>query len=359
MGRMTTISSAFSATYREARDKFLAAASELGLPATPIVHPLKGPEGETLALDLVRDGPPDARRVLILSSACHGVEGFCGSGVQVALLRDAAWRADCARAGMAVVYAHGLNPWGFAWLRRMTHENVDLNRNQHDFGGTLPVNAGYALLADHIVPAQWPQTEENRAALEAYARERGPMALQTAITGGQHTHPTGLFYGGTEPTWSQGAARRMLREQARACEALGWIDFHTGLGPRGHGERILAGPASTAARARRIWGEGVTNPDEGTSASAPITGNLWQIVAEEAPQAEYSGMALEYGVVPLNQTLDALRADQWLYNHPEASEEQRASIKRELRDAFYGDDDQWKTAIFTQGREAAMEYLRA
>jgi hypothetical protein len=356
---MTTIASFFSSTYREARGKFLAAADAAGLQARSIVHPEQGPSGEELALDVVRDGPPQAERVLILSSACHGVEGFCGSGVQVALLHDAGWRAECARTGTAVVYAHGLNPWGFAWLRRMTHENVDLNRNQHDFGGTLPANAGYSLLATHIVPAQWPETAENRAVLEAYARERGLMALQQAITGGQHTHPMGMFFGGTEPTWSQGAARRMLREQARACKALGWIDFHTGLGPRGHGERILAGPADTAPRARRIWGEGVTNPDDGSSTSAPITGNLWQIVAEEAPQAEFSGMALEYGVVPLQQTLDALRGDQWLYNHPEASEEQRAKIKRELLDAFYGDDDEWKTAIFTQGRDAAMAYLRA
>ncbi|MBA2676158.1 M14 family metallopeptidase [Ramlibacter sp.] len=352
------IASAFSATYREARAKFLATASAAGLQATSILHPLQGPEGEELALDLVRDGPPEAERVLILSSACHGVEGFCGSGVQVTLLQDAAWRAECARTGTAVVYAHGLNPWGFAWLRRMTNENVDLNRNFHDFGGPLPENAGYAQLAEHIVPAQWPQAESDREMLEAYARANGPMALQQAITGGQHSHPQGLFFGGNAPTWSQGAMRRMLREQAGRCKTLGWIDFHTGLGPRGHGERILAGPPETGPRARHIWGH-MTSPDDGTSTSAPLTGNLWVMVAQEVPQAEYTGMALEYGVVPLQQTLDALRGDQWLHNHPEASQEQRARIKRELLDAFYGDDDAWKTAIVEQGREAAMAYLRA
>ena len=36
-------------------------------------------------------------------------------------------------AGVAVLYVHGLNPYGFSWWRRTTHENVDLNRNFRDF----------------------------------------------------------------------------------------------------------------------------------------------------------------------------------------------------------------------------------
>ena len=38
-------------------------------------------------MDVARYGPADAPALLIISSACHGVEGFCGSGVQIALLR--------------------------------------------------------------------------------------------------------------------------------------------------------------------------------------------------------------------------------------------------------------------------------
>ncbi len=48
---------------------------------------------KTLAMDVVRDGPVDADKLLIVSSACHGVEGYCGTGVQVFALHDAAWRA--------------------------------------------------------------------------------------------------------------------------------------------------------------------------------------------------------------------------------------------------------------------------
>ena len=72
---MSDIHSAFSTRYSQAREKFLQAADQVGLPVDSLLHPLKGRDGEDLAMDVVLDGPADARHLLILSSACHGVEG--------------------------------------------------------------------------------------------------------------------------------------------------------------------------------------------------------------------------------------------------------------------------------------------
>jgi hypothetical protein len=44
-------------------------------------------------MDVALDGEAGSERLLIVSSACHGVEGYCGSGVQVFALHDAEWRA--------------------------------------------------------------------------------------------------------------------------------------------------------------------------------------------------------------------------------------------------------------------------
>ena len=134
---------AFSANYEQAREKFLLAAQEAGLPVEQHLHPFRGPRGEDLSMDVVRDGPADARALLVVTSACHGVEGFAGSAVQVACLRDAGWRGYAHAREVAVLYVHALNPWGFAHLRRVTHEKVDLNRNFVDFSHPLPANDGY------------------------------------------------------------------------------------------------------------------------------------------------------------------------------------------------------------------------
>jgi hypothetical protein len=351
----------FSATYAQARDKFLAAAREAGLPVESHEHPERGRDGEALAMDVVRDGPHDASRLLILSSACHGVEGYCGSGVQVAALRDAAWRAQARERGVAVLYIHALNPYGFSHLRRVTHENVDLNRNFHDFSQPLPVNEAYRELHPLLLPASWPPSPDNEAAIGQYIAKRGEPAFQAAITRGQHEFDDGMFYGGRAPTWSNRTLRGVLRKHGEGARRIGWIDVHTGLGPSGHGERIYAGRDDDAAvaRARQWWDGGgqspVTSIYDGSSSSAFLTGLMWTSIGDECPQAEYTGIALEYGTLPVLETLQAVRAEQWLHKHPEAAPELRSAIKAQMLAAFYTDTDAWREAILAQAGDALRQ----
>ncbi len=351
----------FAQSYAQARTLFLSAVEAAGLDATAHPHPLLGRDGEALALDVVLDGPADARSLLIVSSACHGVEGFCGSGVQTALLRDVDCRGRAADAGIAVLYLHALNPHGFSWWRRVTQENVDLNRNFHDFSQPLPANPGYDELASALVPPTWPPPEAANAELHRYAQEHGLAGLQAAVSGGQYTHPQGLFYGGLNPTWSHVTLRHVLQEHARRCERLGWIDLHTGLGPDGVGERIFAcrdDDAAALQRARAWWGDAVTTLHDGSSSSAPLRGLMWLAPHEECPQAEYTAIALEYGTLPVMEMLEALRAEQWVENHPDAPEALRERIKRQMRDAFYTDTDAWKTQVVTQAMDAVRGAVR-
>lgn len=353
------IETAFSQSYAEARTKFLAAAQAADLDVQSHIHPLMGRDGEPLAMDVVRDGPADAKALLIISSACHGVEGYCGSGVQITLLQDAAWRAAARKAGVAVLYIHALNPYGFSWWRRVTQENVDLNRNFHDFSRDLPSNEGYAELAAALVPSQWPPSAENEALLQAYAIKHGAFALQTAVSGGQYDYPEGLFFGGRNPTWSHVTVRHVLQEHGSVTDKLGWIDLHTGLGPSGHGELIFAGrnAPDDVARARAWWGPAVTSIYDGSSTSAPLTGLMWSAAYEECPQAEVTGIAIEYGTWPINQMIDALRCDQWLENHPELDDATRKRLKRHVRDAFYVDTPEWKQQIVDQAVAAAHKAI--
>ena len=173
---------AFAQTYAEARGKFVAAAEAADLDVHSHAHPMLGRDGEALAMDVVHEGPRDAASLLIVSSGCHGAEGFCGSGVQVALLQSAAWHAQVRERGVAVLYVHALNPYGFSWLRRVTHEGVDLNRNFQDFSQPLPSSAAYDEIAHLLVPEHWPPSADVQAALQRHIAERGLKATQTAIT---------------------------------------------------------------------------------------------------------------------------------------------------------------------------------
>lgn len=362
------MASPFSGSYAEARGKFIEAAQAAGLPVEAKVHPRRGLQGEELAMDIARDGASDASRLLVLSSACHGVEGFCGSGVQVAALRNAAWRRKAAEAGVAVLHIHALNPYGFSHIGRTTHENVDLNRNFHDFSQPLPVNTGYREVHPLLVPPQWPPAAANEQAIAGWIAARGERAYQAAVSGGQYEFQDGLFYGGRAPTWSNLAVREVLRTHGRRAGRIAWIDVHTGLGPSGVGERIFAGrdDAACLARARAWWGgpqgRGITSIYDGSSTSALLTGLMFTSIYDECPHAEYTGMALEYGTVPVMETFQALRAEQWLRTHPEAPREQAEAIRAQVKAAFYTDTDAWREQILAQADEAltqAVEGLAA
>jgi len=60
---------AFSDSYAQARSRFLQSAKDAGLAVESRPHPLKGRDGEELAMDVARLGPPDAGKLLIVSSA--------------------------------------------------------------------------------------------------------------------------------------------------------------------------------------------------------------------------------------------------------------------------------------------------
>ena len=345
----------FASTYAQARAQFLAAAEGLPLQSHP--EPLRGLELEALAMDVARLGADDADRLLIVSSGCHGVEGYCGSGAQVALLRDDAFRARARDAGVALLFIHALNPWGFSFGRRVTHEGVDLNRNFVDFRRPTPRNAGYDQLAALLLPEQWPPTGGNELQLMSYAAAHGMPALQEAVSGGQYDHPDGVFYGGKSPTWSHNTLRMVLRQHATKCRQLGWIDLHSGLGESGVGERIFSCRDDDAAkhRAKAWWGNRVTFMDDGSSTSANLQGNLWHTAYEECGQATYTGIGLEFGTQPMATVIDALRFDHWVARRRLPHDERVAAARAAMRHAFFTDTPEWKKAVLAQTREAALQ----
>jgi hypothetical protein len=347
----------FSRSYAEARVGFIGVAREHGLAVE--THELpghRGVDGETLAMDVALLGAPDAKALLLLTSATHGIEGYCGSGAQIGLLRDQRFVRSLRDAGVAVLFVHAVNPHGFSHGRRVNEDNADLNRNFRAFTQPAPVNSAYAEIHRLLLPDEWPPSAAVEGQIASWIATHGERAFQEAVSGGQYAFPEGLFYGGAGPAWSNLTLRAVLRRYASNRERLGWIDFHTGLGPRGHGEKIWNGrnEAREIARARRCWGPEVTSIYDGTSSSAPLVGICGHAAHDECPDAAYAGIALEYGTLPLPEVLAALRADHWLHNHAEADSTLRSAIRLQMRDAFYVDVADWKAQVCAQALAASL-----
>ena len=172
---------------------------------------------------------------------------------------------------------HAINPHGFAWLRRVTEENVDLNRNFVDHGGPHPANDAYDALHPALCPERWGCRLARRKmarAIEDYVDRNGAFAL----TGRRHARPVSA------------SGRHFLRRQnadlvefdiprhsRQACDGRAPCRFCR----PAHRARCLrrcemiggAGPSTPGGRRMRDWyGDIVTSPSTGTSSSAPLVG---------------------------------------------------------------------------------------
>jgi hypothetical protein len=360
----------FSDSYAEARAKFRAAARDAGATVYSFHNPAAAPFGEickrsgiaptdpdeALSTDVAWIGPRVATRLVYAQSGTHGVEGFCGSGIQVGWLEQGLHR-ELPR-DTALLLTHAVNPYGFAWQRRVTEDNVDLNRNFVDHQAGYPVNAGYEMLKEAICPPEWTAATVAAAdqTLMGYAREHGPMALQAAITSGQYSHADGVFYGGRGETWSNRTVIELLRAHAGGAKQVAFIDLHTGLGPYGVGEIINNHGADEPAFARVAdwFGGEATSTAAGSSSSAPTSGDITLGVERALPQAEVTGVTLEYGTLPVKEVLDAVRADNWLHARGDLRAPLARDIKAQVRAAFYPAADDWKGMVF----ERSVDVLR-
>jgi hypothetical protein len=346
----------FSADYAEARAKFLTAAKSAGALIESLDNPARGPDGLLLSTDVARLGPRDAASMLVAVAGTHGVEGYVGSAAEIGWLR-AGVRLP---AGVGVLLVHAINPYGFAWSRRVNEDNVDINRNFIDHGKPRPANPLYDEIAGAMLPAAWNNAAVDtlHAALQGLVARHGPGA-DLRVGSGQYTHPRGLFYGGTAPVWSNRALSLIARQHLRGVRQVAYLDFHTGLGPYGHGETICYHAPGTAAfeAAARWYGSTLTSPYAGNAAAPVNSGKTGNALMTQLPKALVSCVTLEFGTYPGARVLAAIAADGWLHAYGDIGSDKGHAIKAEIRAAFYPEKDDWKELVSVRSAQVLAQAL--
>lgn len=354
----------FSPDYATARGRFLAAVEQVEQDKQQhtFLHPLAGPAAEQLAMDTVWIGAEQASRVLVIGSACHGVEGFAGSAIQLMLLQQLV--QSVLPDDTAVLLIHAINPWGFAWMRRTDEQGIDVNRNFVDFKKAPPLNRGYEQLAEAIVPHSLSASSLSRvqAQLDAYRLHHGQRELEEAISAGQYTHPHGLFYGGKAPGWSRVTLENLYQHyQLDRPSRVTVIDLHTGLGPYGYGEVISDHvPGSAAALlAKKIFGHSVTEPLAGTSSSVPKHG-LMDYFWHRKLGKRGCFVTLEFGTFSLDSLWASLQADHWLYQYgnPSPDDSQYQQLKQQLLKHFNPPHEDWREMVLFRGAQVFKMAIR-
>lgn len=335
----------FSPDYPTARQRFLAAvADSCGESHQLALQPLPGAQDD-LAIDIAWLGNRQPRQALIHVCGIHGVEGFAGAAVQLALLSSPPALPDEG----ALILVHGLNPYGMQYLRRGNRSNVDLNRNFFfGTGGWQGTPDGYAALDGFLNPPRPPSSCDFfhlRLLLAEFSLGRG--AIRQAVAGGQYQFPKGIFYGGTELEEEPRLYGEWLNSHLHTAKELFVIDVHTGLGGYGKQSLFLRSDADVRQLGASLGLPVSTDHRDAEVMGYEHEGGHSSIYRQLFPEARSVCLTQEFGTYNGRRLLRALRAENQHHHFGDGRVDHWS--KRKLRAMFSPDDDHWRNQVVTQG----------
>ena len=255
----------------------------------------------------------ETEKLLIITSGTHGVEGYVGSAVQKMFMSEILTTEMLDEVGVLLV--HSVNPFGFKYIRRVTENNVDFNRNcdteQSLFSSE---NNGYNDLIGMLNPdgKANPGSLKNKffmlIAINELVKE-SMASLRQAVLQGQYEHKKGLYFGGTgfEPQIT--ILGEVFKEYATEYETVFNIDLHTGYGNRGEAHlypnpiddiKVKTALENVFEGYKIDWGDS----DDFYTINGSFTDYIGKLLADKF----YLPMVLEYGTLNSQTTVGSIKS---------------------------------------------------
>jgi hypothetical protein len=371
----------FSPDYFTARSRWRAAASRLGCRMESHAIDAASPINEALTIDIAILGNPLAHKTVVISSGLHGVEGFVGAAIQLALLEEHLTAANLPT-DVAVVMIHMLNPFGCAWYRRWNEDNVDLNRNflvgDEVYRGAPP---DYPLLDSFLNPQSPPHRLEPFLLKSLGLISRyGMSTLKNTLPVGQYEFPQGLFFGGKDRSQTQQILTAHLRRWLGLSTQVFHLDFHSGLGKWGTYklfsklnsdsprcqllyDHFVGGRVASDRADRRLTPKAIASPAENrdqiltidaeAAAYQPL-GGLENWCRASFPDLTYDFLLAEFGTYPMLRVLKALRAENRAHWWGKPEDKSYQDAKQELLEVFVPKSQKWRDLVVEQGIDLCL-----
>jgi hypothetical protein len=355
----------FNETYDECRADFIDAVSGIEDQYRGVEYSrIKVPSSvdQDLYIDLAYVPAQDTTiSLLILSSGLHGVEGYTGSAIQLMTIREILAPEKLANTGL--IFIHGINPYGFKYIRKVSENNVDLNRNcAIDRSLFSQVNEGYRELENMLGPKKEADHANSRnrnfhliAVQKIIAESMG--ALRQAALQGQYEYPKGIYYGGQgyEPQIIDLAA--YLAGKMEDYSIVLNVDLHTGYGANGvihlflnpiQDQEVKKGLEDVFSGYQIDWG----NSDDYYT----ILGSFYDWIGSLADVDLYLPMMFEYGTLDSQKTLGSIKSIQNMilenqgYHYGFKNDKSEKVIKKRFREMYYPSSEKWRTKVIEDSR---------
>jgi hypothetical protein len=307
-----------------------------------------------------------SERLFIVTSGLHGVEGYVGSAVQQMFLKELLKKISLDNMGLLLI--HGINPYGFKYKRRVTENNVDLNRNcSTDKKLYESVNSGYSDLNGLLNPTGKanPKSIGNIFfQLDAIGKiiRYGMATLRQAILQGQYQYPKGVYFGGRELEPSIKAVTPLIQDMARNYKMVFCIDLHTGYGKRGT-MHLFPNPMKDKQKKAKIENIFSGIPiDWGDEADFyTVTGEFTSYIGQIIPEKYYLNMTFEFGTMDSQTTMGAIKSlhnvileNQGVHFGYKSKEDERI-IKHRFLEGYYPSSRPWRSKAIADARKTLLQ----
>ncbi len=302
--------------------------------------------------------PPkkNKEKLLIVTSGLHGIEGYAGSAVQLMFMDKILHGRQLDDVGVLLI--HGMNPYGFKYRRKVTENNIDLNRNCAINTELFESkNDGYSKLSNMLMPEGKLNLNSfnNRffhwVAIKKIIQESMPVLRQAALQG-QYQFDKGIYYGGKQSEPQISEIRPLLKRTMEEYRVVLNLDLHTGYGERGKLHLFLNPVKDNKVK------QGIETIFKGTDIDWGDSGNFYTI------RGEYIGwannlpdsvlclpMLFEFGTLDSQTTYGSLKSIQIMINENQGihygykNKKSEEKIKTLFSEMYYPVSAFWRTKV--------------
>lgn len=324
-----------------------------------------------LTIDWIGAEAPQPRRLFMLTTGVHGIEGYVGSAMLELFITEFLPRLD--PLDTSLVLLHAVNPWGMHHRRRFNPHNVDLNRNFiPQWGGLDSINPEYDRLLAFLCPQRplkgW--LSEYIAFFGGVVQsilKLGIAGSREAVLRGQYRHPRGIYFGGSQV---QAETQLLMGLQQAALEKYAQIihlDMHSGYGPRYQMSIVnaVSEPTSSEDCVRNFNCPRVvkTTPEEFYTINGDMTEYWYEICKMAFPAKQVYAAAFEFGAFGegLPAAIRSLRAtifENQLFWHGASHPACAEAVRREYAELFFPSEPAWRAKAIQDARQAFEGILK-
>lgn len=306
-----------------------------------------------------KDGKKE--RLLILTSGVHGVEAYTGAAIQFEYL-DNIWNKKLNK-HMGLLIIHTINPYGSHFQRRVTENNIDLNRNfsakQQNFERRIDGYENFDPFLNPKVPVQSGALSTVTKFVKAIYKllTYGRKQLAQIAIGGQYQNPKGIYFGGQATEPNVDLVRAEFQKVGLLYEKVLHLDLHTGYGARGQLHFFTSHKTSKLEGFDQLF-EGFHLDMGSDDDFYETSGSIDQFTVQTFEGQKVIPMTLEFGTMDSQTTMGGFYSLQNMIDENQgiqfgyASNQTKETITQNFLEMFNPSDEEWRTSIMLQAKEA-------